>query len=358
MKRIIYSPTDKKGNYEIQVDMAILYLDTSAWIDIVEAFTEKRVKLLTTVTRQFGNPKMGVFLSIVNFLELIRRDGDVSRFFSNKAKNAFNYINLLSIREPGYIVETEISNYLDANMRDIPLLDTRTHTALKLFNNAFFKRKVNDEPWFIKHRKAFDEMVKRDKTLDLSADIIEVSKKNPYSSFKELHTDFLNIVQNPMSEITKKKDILSREKNKRGSIKTNPQNIPSEKELIVKYAPYRIHRTLVRKYGMEKFNNFLSNPTNLFPEREAILADYQRMYSLNVEQIKNAFPGLYWELKITYWNKYKAKSRTGDLGDRNHAIYIPYVNYFATSDGVLIEALETEYSCVFSYGKIKIFKTQ
>ena len=68
-------------------------------------------------------------------------------------------------------------------------------------------------------------------------------------------------------------------------------------------------------------------------------------------------PALYWQAKVDYYNRYYGRQRaTGQLGDRNHAVYIPYCNYFGTSDDRLIKALGSEFKAVLVENNLHLFR--
>jgi hypothetical protein len=69
-------------------------------------------------------------------------------------------------------------------------------------------------------------------------------------------------------------------------------------------------------------------------------------------------PALYWQAKVDYYNRYHGRqSASGQLGDRNHAVYIPYCDYFGTSDDRLIKALETEFQVVLIKDRLRLPRT-
>jgi hypothetical protein len=79
------------------------------------------------------------------------------------------------------------------------------------------------------------------------------------------------------------------------------------------------------------------------------MKDLRRASRLTFAILKDEMPGLYWNVKITYYNYYRGRQgESGQSGDRNHAVYIPYSNYFATCDGILKDAVKSEYAIVFT----------
>jgi hypothetical protein len=230
------------------------------------------------------------------------------------------------------------------------------HIVTKNIQKAVEKRKQGETTWLAEQRKWWDEMEERDKVLDLEADLSELSRtmKSP-SEIDKLRDHILNC---PIDEVRNIKLKLSHAK----QIFQGRKHIPSERAEIYSYAANRITVNVNLKYGREKVWMLMANPNFIFPGepylRRDYLKDLARGTELTFKIVKTQMPGLYWQAKITYFNQYHGnQSSGGKYGDRNHAVYLPYSNYFATCDRIMANAIQTEHRLVFKRWNLHLFKT-
>jgi hypothetical protein len=121
---------------------------------------------------------------------------------------------------------------------------------------------------------------------------------------------------------------------------------------------HRIDKHLREKHGAEKVSMVASKLRVVFPGYARITRDIARSSQLTISVAKRNMPGIYWQAKIDYYNRYFGRQGAGgQLGDRNHAVYIPYCSYFGTCDGRLVKALESECKTAFAEGGLRLFCT-
>jgi predicted nucleic acid-binding protein len=354
VKRIIISPTEKEGVYEVTKNPILIYFDTSAIIDIFREYHNNGKNIAEEIGDRIGNRRFRILLSVVNFLELIGTKGDISLNFSESYLNAIKNIKIISANQPTVITNQEVLRFIEYRKVGIMIFDS-DHAAAKNMQKAVEERKQGETTWLSEQRKWWDEREERDKVLDLEADLMELSgAKSSPSEIDKLRDHIINC---PIDEIRNRKLKLTRAK----QIYQGRKQIPSERTEIYGYAANRITVNVNLKYGREKVWMLMSNRDFIFPGEPNFRRDYindlARGTELTFKTVKTQMPGLYWQAKITYFNQYNGNQRSGGKqGDRNHAVYLPYSNYFATCDRIMADAIQTEHRLVFKRGNIHLFK--
>lgn len=354
MDRVIISPIEKDGKYDVVLNPNFIYLDASAWIDMFEAYSIHKERIIEEIAKTIGDNNFRILFSVVNFLELIGKDGDISKNFSAEYLHAIDYVPIVSAHQPTIVTNQEVFGFLDKDTSGVRILDS-SNLALKKMIEGFEQRKRGNTAWFEKERRWWDEMQERDRVLDLEADIWELSGIQPSPSnviklTRDIMTGPIRIIKNKRSDLVKKKITYKGKK-----------QIPLEEKEILKYAGNGITFKIGWKYGEEKVSMLISKPSFVFPGEPNILMDLRRDLKRGTELtfpiLKKQLPALYWLAKVTYYNYYHGRQRSGgQSGDRNHAVYIPYSNYFATSDRLLVNALKSEYTSVFHRDNLYLFR--
>ncbi len=356
MDRLIVSPPVAGRPHEAALNPPLLYLDTSVWIEMFQAYSTAGHRIIDDIVANIGGNSVRVLVSIVNFLELIGRDGDISRHFSPEEVGAIDYVRIISARPPGMITHQEVWKFLGRKKHGIRIFDP-SQLAIASMARGSEERKRGDTSWLMSQRRWWDDVQERDRTLDLHADIYELSGIRPSGSQVIMQTKrVLNASAETVRE--KKSDLLQIKQRYKGK-----KHVPPEQSEVLSYASNRLTASIARKYGEERFAMLTANPFFVFPGhpnlRRDILRDLSRAVQLTFATIKRELPGLYWQAKVTYYNYYHAPQRSGgQSGDRNHAVYIPYCNYFGTCDRILVQAMRTECGIVQTIGNIHVFKTR
>jgi hypothetical protein len=181
--------------------------------------------------------------------------------------------------------------------------------------------------------------------LNLDADLYELTGVVAYDSAADMARARSEILRGTADAVRAKREELAlRKVSHRGR-----KDIPPEEREIVQNIRHRIDRHLSEKYGTAQVSMVASKLGIVFPGWNRIAHDITRSSRLTLLQAKREMPALYWQAKVDYYNRYYGKQRaSGQLGDRNHAVYIPYCNYFGTSDDRLAKALESEFKAVIS----------
>lgn len=339
----------------------LLYLDTSAWIDVVKKYVEENVHFIPISKLGLQCKELSLGVSRTNFFELIRlKEPVISRLFSAESLAAFNESPLIGLEETSAVIENEVQCFLDGRSSTRSIFN---ETVTKLFETAKEKHTTNDFEWFASHRRIYDENIRRDRALDLSADIDELSALYRHDSFLSLHSKMQEIITTPIEELKELREQLSAKKDQLHNARGSKRTVPDEDKTVSQYVHNRIQRTLAHKFGPERVSAFFSNPRIQFPGNAELERNVRAMLSLTADRAKEITPGLYWNSKVTYFNQYYDKQgETGKLGDRNHATYIPYVDFFATADATLIKALSSTLKAagtfpICSEKTIHIFRT-
>ncbi len=352
MDRILISPLIKNGKHEVTVNPDFIYLDTSAWIDMFGAYVKYKEKTIERIARAIGNHDFRTLISVVNFFELIGTGGDISKNFSAEYLNAISNIRMTSAHQPKIIIDQEVLRFIDKDEQEVRILDAN-QVALNHMIEGFEQRQKGNDAWFREKRIFWDEMNIRDRTLDLEADMNELSGIMGYPSFSSLVMSRDHTLSVDIQAVTERKSELANNKVRYKGKK----EIPSEEEELLKYARHRLEFSIAEKYGHAEVSMIISNPRFIFPGRDNIIADLISGSQLTFSKLKEQLPGLYWSAKITYYNYYHGPQRAGgQFGDRNHAVYIPYSNYFATSDQMIVNALKSEYTSIFAVDNLHLFK--
>jgi hypothetical protein len=160
------------------------------------------------------------------------------------------------------------------------------------------------------------------------------------------------ILYGPLDGVKAKRDQLAQKKMRHKGRK----DIPPEGVEIIQNMRHRIDRHLLEKYGTAKVSMMTSKLGIVFPGWNRIARDIARSSALSLPIAKNEMPGLYWQAKVDYYNRYYGpQGASGQLGDRHHAVYIPYCSYFGTSDNRLVRALQSEFKAVFVEDHLHLF---
>lgn len=223
------------GKSVVAVNPDFVYLDTSVWIDLFQAYRTKNDRIIDRIAGAVGNPEYRLLVSTINFIELIGTSGDISMHFSPESLRALDYVRQTSLRQPPLITEQEVQRFVNRTKTEVRILD-QDNFALTSIAKACKQRKIGSTLWLSDVRRQWDEENARDRVLNLDADLYELTGAIAYGS----------------------------------------------------------------------------------------VTDRQRA--------------------------------SGQLGDRNHAVYIPYCDYFGTSDGRLIKALETEFKAVLVEDNLHLFR--
>jgi hypothetical protein len=164
----------------------------------------------------------------------------------------------------------------------------------------------------------------------------------------------LEVLRGPLDAVKASRQRLAEKKMKhRGG-----KRIPPEDQEILENIRHRIEKHLSEKHGAEKVSIVTSKLNIVSPGCTRIARDIARSSQLSVSVAKEKMPAIYWQAKVDYYNRYFGRqSAGGQLGDRNHAVYIPYCSYFGTCDGRLVKALESECKTAFAEGGLRLFRT-
>lgn len=353
MKRIIIGRSkEKPGENVVAINPDFLYLDTSVWIGMFNAYLINKERIIDEIGAAIGNNEFRLLVSTINVFELIRPHGDISQNFSPDHFSAIDYVRQTSVHQPTIITEQEVVRFVNKTRDGVRILDT-SNAAINDIIEGFEQRKKGNTEWFQKRRKWWDECEERDRVLNLEADMYELSGIINYDSFSDAIKSRSDIISGPIEEVkVKKLDMVQKKILYKGK-----KAIPPEEEEIIKYIRHRIDMNLAQKYGHEKVSMVASNLGIVFPGWVNIAKDIWRASHLTISKVKKEFPGLYWQAKITYYNYYHGSQRAGgQMGDRNHAVYIPYCNYFGTSDETLVKALGSEFNTILIKDNIHLFK--
>lgn len=355
MDRVIYSQSDRGGELVTTLNPTLLYLDSSAWIDISKAYAMHKQRIIGEIAATLNDSNFRILISVVNFLELIGTSGDISENFSQDYLGAFENVRMISASQPTIIIDQEVYRFLQKATDGVRIFDTG-HLALRKMSEGTEQRKQGNTGWFLEERKWWDERKERDRVLDLQADLWELSGSKPLPSHISKLREHILAGRTIQQIRDKKAELIKIKKIYRGK-----KEIPSEEKEILSYAANRITWTIERKYGEEKVRMLIVNPLFVFPGENNlirhVMRDFRRGTQLSFQILKNELPGLYWQAKVTYYNYYLGhQSSGGQSGDRNHAVYIPYCNYFATCDRMLARSLGSEHSVVYSKDNLRLFK--
>jgi hypothetical protein len=356
MDRLIYSRSEEDGEITSVFNPTLVYLDTSAWLDIFKEFVTHKKRIVDDIGQAIADNDFRILISVINFLELIGTSGDISKNFSPEYLMAIANVRIISANQPTIITDQEVHRFLESTKEGVRILDS-SQVALNKMSEATEHRKQGNTAWFLAERKWWDEWQERNRVLDLHADLLELSgSKLAPSRVMKIREEILT---GPIEDIKQqKKEMIKVKKIYRGR-----KQIPPEEKEVLSYAANRLTWNIERKYGEEKVRMLISNPLFVFPGEENlikhVMKDLRRGTQLTFSILKNQLPGLYWQAKVTYFNYYHGEqSSGGQSGDRNHAVYIPYCNFFASCDRMLIKALKSEHTVVYSKDNLRLFKIE
>jgi hypothetical protein len=191
LDRLIISSIDKDGKYHTVLNPPLMYLDSSAWIDILNAYSVGGENIVEGIGKAIGDTTFRILFSLINFHELIGKHGDISHNFSRERLEAIR-APILSALIPPMIIDQEVSRFLDRTTDGVRILDP-SHVAVRSMHKASQDREAGSIAWLSEQRQSWDEMLERDRVLELEADVWEHSRITP----------------SPSQVITMRNDILS-----------------------------------------------------------------------------------------------------------------------------------------------------
>ncbi len=353
MKRIIIGPsTEKDGKPVVAVNPDFVYLDTSVWIELFQAYRTRKDRVIERIAKAVGTHEYRLLVSTVNFFELIGTSGDISGHFSPESFRALDFVRQTSALQPPLITEQEVQRFVSQTKSEVRILD-RGNLAIKSIMQAFEQRTNGNAKWFHDRRRWWDECNERDRVLNLDADLYELTRVIAYGSEAEIVRARNDILYGPLDRVKERKEQLAQKKmGHRGR-----KDIPPEGTEIIQNIRHRIDRHLRGKYGTAKVSMATSKLGIVFPGWTRIARDIAKSSELSLSKAKKQMPAVYWQAKVDYYNRYYGRQgASGQLGDRNHAVYIPYCSYFGTSDARLVKALESEFKAVFVEDYLHLFR--
>jgi len=237
-------------------------------------------------------------------------------------------------------------------MDEVRILD-QDNVAIKSIAEGFKQRKNGNSQWFREKRDWWDECNERDRVMNLDADLYELSQIITYDSLSEMVRARNEVLKGPIERVMARRlELVQKKFSYKGR-----KEIPPEEQEIVLNIRRRIDNNFWEKYGTERVSMVVSNLEVVFPKSAKIARDIARSSRLTLAEARKEMPGLYWQTKVDYYNRYYGRqSAGGQLGDRNHAVYIPYCNYFGTSDVRLVKALESEFKAILVTDKLRLFR--
>jgi hypothetical protein len=353
MKRVFVGPSRKMdGTYETAVNPDLLYLDTCVWIEMFDAYRTKKERIIEEIAGAVGNNEFRLLVSTINFFELIRPKGNVSGNFIPENFSALDYVRQTSLLDPPFVTEQEVVRFFEDGREEVRILDIR-NKALNSMAEAFEQRKKGNTEWLLSLREQWDERNERDRVANVNADLYDLSGVIMYSSLAESMRSRDDILSGSAESTKAKRSELTRKK----MAYKGRKDVPSEDEEILKHIRYRLDNHLARKYGAAQLSAVASNTGIVFPGSDSIARGLIKSARLTITKARVRMPGLYWQGKIHYYNYFHGSQRKGgQLGDRNHAVYIPYCDYFGTSDPRLVKALKTEFQTIYTKDMLHLFK--
>jgi hypothetical protein len=343
---------EKDGEPVVAVNPDFVYLDTSVWIELFQAYREKKDRLIERIGKAVGHKEYRLLVSTVNFFELIGTSGDISEHFSPESFRALDFIRQTSAIQPPFIPEQEVRRFVDKTNSEVRILD-RENFAIRNIAQGFEQRKNGNTQWFRDKRKWWDEFNERDRVLNLDADLYELTGIISYDSVSSMTRARDEVLKGPIDDVKARRTQLAQKKMSFYGKKV----IPPEEKATMELIRHRIDKYLREKYGAEQVSMVVSNLGIVFPGSAKIAQDIVRSSTLSLSKAKKVIPAVYWQAKVDYYNRYHGRqSAGGQVGDRNQAVYIPYCTYFGTSDGRIVKALESEFNVVFMENNLRLFR--
>ncbi len=258
-----------------------------------------------------------------------------------------------SVLQPPFIPEQEVRRFVRQTQNEVRILDPENF-AIKNITQAFGERKNGNTQWFQDKRRWWDECNQRDRVLNLDADLYELTNVIQYGSMEEMLKARIEVLHGPLDEVKARREQLAKKKMSHKGTK----QIPPEGKEIIQNIRHRIDWHLREKYGTEKVSMVASKLGIVFPGCTRIARDIARSSLLSLSAARKEMPAIYWQAKVDYYNRYFGRQgASGQLGDRNHAVYIPYCTHFGTCDSRLVKALESEFKIAFVEGGLRLFRT-
>lgn len=355
MKRVIVGPSkEMNGKHVVAVDPDLVYLDTCVWIEMFQAYRNKRERVIENIASAVGNDEFRLLVSTINFFELIATSGDISEHFAPESFRALDYVRQTSVQQPPIITGQEVVRFVNRVSDEVRILD-QDNVAIKSIAEGFDHREKGNAEWFREIRRWWNESNERDRVMNLDADIYELSQIITYDSLSDMVRTRNDVLNGPIDRVKARRSELGQKK----VTYKGRKEIPSEGNEIVLNIRRRIDSALWEKYGTAELSMVASKLGIVFPGSTKIARDIARSSRLTLAEARKEMPALYWQAKVDYYNRYYGRqSASGQLGDRNHAVYIPYCNYFGTSDERLIKALESEFQAVLVKDKLRLFRIE
>jgi hypothetical protein len=353
VKRIIIGPSmEKDGKPVVAVNPDLVYLDTSVWIELFQAYRTRKDRLIERIGKAVGNQEYRLLVSTVNFFELIGTSGDISGHFCPESFRALDFVRQTSVLQPPLIPDQEVQRFVNQTRSGVRILD-RENLAISSIAEAFQQRKNGNIQWFRDKRRWWDECNERDRALNLDADLYELTGVIAYDSMADMIKARNELLYGPIDSVKARKGKLAQKKmGYKGK-----KDIPPEGTEIVQLIRHRIDRYLRGKYGTAKVSMVASKLGLVFPGCTRIARDIARSSKLLLSNARKEMPAAYWQAKVDYYNRYYGRQgASGQLGDRNHAVYIPYCSYFGTSDDRIVKALASEFTAVFVEDHLHLFR--
>ena len=308
MKRIIIGPSmEKDGKPVVSVNPDLVYLDTSVWIELLQAYRARKDRLIQRIGKAVGSDYR-LLVSTVNFFKLIGTSGDVSGLFTPECFGALDYVRQTSVLQPPFIPEQEVRRFVRQTQNEVRILDPE-NVAIKSITQAFEERNNGNAQWFQDKRRWWDECNQRDRVLNLDADLYELTKVITYGSMEEMLKARIEVLHGPLNEVKARREQLAQKKMSHKGTK----QIPPEGKEIIQNIRHRIDRHLREKYGTEQLSMVVSKLGVVFPGCGQVARDIARSSSLTLSQAKKEMPGVYWQAKVDYYNRYMVgKAQAGN----------------------------------------------
>jgi hypothetical protein len=299
MRRIIIGPSMEKGGKPVvAINPDLVYLDTSVWIDLFEAYRSTQDRLIERIGKAVGNEEYRLLVSTINFLELIGKSGDISRHFCPESFRALDFVRQTSLVHPPLIPEQEVQRFVNQTRSEVRILDPQ-NIATRSIAEAFEQRKTGNTEWFSEKRKYWDECNERDRAMNLDADVYELTGVIAYESMADLMGARDQMLHGPRDSVKTRKEKLAQQKMKQKGKK----DLPPVATEILNLIRHRIDQYLCLKYGTAEVSMVASRQGLVFPGSARIARDMVRSSKLSLSDARKEMPGAYWQAKVDYYNR-------------------------------------------------------
>jgi len=144
---IVGPSKEMNGKYVIAVDPVLVYLDTCVWIEMFQAYRNKKERIIEKIAGAVGNDEFRLLVSTVNFFELIGTIGDISEHFAPESFQALSYVRQISVHQPPIITEQEVVRYVNRTRDQVKIFD-KDHVAINSIAEGFEHRERGNTKWF------------------------------------------------------------------------------------------------------------------------------------------------------------------------------------------------------------------